>query len=363
MKMYIGLDVHSKYTKFVAQAHSGQVIDRGEVATSLAGFKQMVEKVGAPPETKVGLETGQQSTWVSRILASLEMKVIVVDAREVRAKARKKKQKTDKRDAFDICEGIRKGYYECIIYVPEPEIERLRRICSRRRHFTKVCTKQINAAKYLLRSIGLGGEAKALTTWAAWEKLLQKEAMKSLKRQLKMHAELWKVSKGFVDELTKELEEAMEPFKETEGRLRTLYGVGPITAATYIAAIGTPERFPTSGHVASYIGLVPSTYDTGDKEKHGHITKTGSRELRAMLCEAAQTASRPRHPLNPYFRRVCARHGFKKAIVCVAHRMARILYQMWRNGEDFDVRKLNVACEVKIRTETIRYRIKKTNRR
>jgi transposase len=110
--------------------------------------------------------------------------------------------------------------------------------------------------------------------------------------------------------------------------------------------------------VVSYIGLGVSTYSSGERERHGHITKRGSAELRAMLCEAAHHVANVRHPLNPYFTRICARHGFKKAVVCVAQRLARILYQMWRNEEDLDLNKLNVEPTRTIRTRRLYYRIK-----
>jgi len=87
---------------------------------------------------------------------------------------------------------------------------------------------------------------------------------------------------------------------------------------------------------------VPSTYQSGGHEAHGQITKRGSAELRAMLCEAAHHASRPDHPLNPYFARLCARRGYKMAIVAVAHRLCRIIFAMLRHQSDFDVAKPGV---------------------
>ena len=159
--------------------------------------------------------------------------------------------------------------------------------------------------------------------------------------------------------LEEELAEAIEPFKGIVDRLRTVPGVGPITAATYVAVLGTADRFPDSGHVVSYLGLAPSTYDSGDRERHGHITKRGAGELRAVLCEAAHHAAKATHPLNPYFVRLAARQGYRKAIVAVAQRLARILYRMWRNEEEFDVSKLNVVPGVHTRTRTYYYSLRK----
>ena len=359
MTRYIGLDVHCKETVYVGQEESGGVTGEGKVATTAEGLCELVERLEAPRGTKIGLETGVQAMWVARLLSGLGMEPVVIDAREVRQKARRIGQKCDRRDAFEICDGVRRGIYTAIVYVPTPEIQRLRQVVSQRRHFVKGSTAQVNRAKFHLRSLGLGGEARSLTTLAAWQKLLRRPAVKPVRDYLGMHMDAWRVAQEKVAVLGKELWEAMKPFGDAMRRLQTVPGVGIITAATYIAVIATPRRFAESGRVVSYIGLVPSTYDTGSMQRHGHITKRGSAELRAMLCEAAHHAARPRHPLHPYWLRVCAKQGYKRAVVAVAQRLARILYAMWRSEEDFDAAKLNVVEKQHTRTKTYYWRIKK----
>jgi transposase len=359
MRLYIGLDVHCKRTVYVTQDEDGKVVGQGSISTAPEGFNEMVNSLGVPAGTKIGLESGIQATWVSRYLCCLGMEPVVIDAREVRAKARRLNQKCDTRDAFDICDGLRRGIYVSIVYVPGFQIERLRQIISRRRHFVRLCTSQVNAARFLLRSCGIGSHSKSLRTSAAWEKLLESPAIGSMRDHLAMHQDLWHIAHENVLSLEKELRVALEPFCEVVARLQTAPGVGLITAATYIAVLGKPERFPTSGHVVSYIGFAPSSWDSADKVRRGHITKRGSSELRGVLCEAAHHAGDARHPLHPYFARICARHGYKKAVVAVAQRLARILFQMWLRSEDFDVTKLNVIGGRRIRTKTIYFRIKR----
>jgi hypothetical protein len=125
-------------------------------------------------------------------------------------------------------------------------------------------------------------------------------------------------------------------------RLQTIPGVGPIVAATVLAVFSDVRRFADAKHAASYAGLVPSTYHSGEREAFGRITKRGSGELRTMLCEAAHHASRSTHPLHPYFATLCAKRGYKMATIAVAHRLARITFAMLRDGTDFDVGKLNI---------------------
>jgi transposase len=84
-------------------------------------------------------------------------------------------------------------------------------------------------------------------------------------------------------------------------RLETVPGVGPIVALTAIAVFAEVGRLTRAKHAASCAGLVPSTFQSGERDAHGHITKRGSAELRAMLCEAdrASFASLLRQGLHP----------------------------------------------------------------
>ncbi len=359
MTVYIGLDLHDKDTVYLSQDERGNVAGEGKAPTTVKGFCDLVETLQLPKGTKIGLETGAQAMWVARLLSSLGMQPVVIDAREVRQKARRIGQKCDRRDAFEICDGVRRDIYTSIVYVPRPEIQRLRQILSQRRYFVRVCTSQVNRAKAVLRSVGLAQEGTTLTTLAAWGELLERPVLQGVRDRLAMHRDVWRVAQEKVTLLEKELREALRPFQTTVRRLQTVPGVGIITAATYLAVMATPHRFPDSGRVASYIGLVPSTYNTGPVQRHGHITKRGSSELRAMLCEAAHQAARPRHPLNPYWVRVCAKQGYKRAVVAVAQRLGRILYAMWRKEEDFDAGKLNVVKQQHTRTRTYYWRMRK----
>jgi len=361
MTVYIGMDVHCKKTVYVVQENSGQVIAQGSVPTSVQGFRSVLDRLGTPGTRKVGLESGPQAKWVSGVLSELGMRPVVIDAREVRAKARRINQKSDSRDAFEICDGIRRGIYTSIVYVPEPVIERLRQLLSRRRHFVRLCTSQVNAAKYLLRAVGLSAEAASLKSDAAWQRLMKRPAVGSLRTYLAMHRDLWLVAQEKVSALEGESTGALKPFQQTAELLQTVPGVGLITSASYIAVLGTPGRFADSSRVVSYIGLAVSTYSSREKERYGHITKRGSGELRMLLCEAAHHAANSRHPLNPYFRRTAARHGYKKAVVAVAQRLARILFQMWRKGQAFDVRQLNVVAESALRARRVYWRVRQPN--
>jgi len=121
-KYYVGLDVHSKKSAFVIEDEGGKVIARGEVPTTPEGFWGLQATYHLANGTQVALETGTVAFFVARQLGRLGLDPIVVDAHEVRLKAHRPNQKSDGRDAFELCEGLRRGIYRSIVHVPRPEI-------------------------------------------------------------------------------------------------------------------------------------------------------------------------------------------------------------------------------------------------
>lgn len=358
-EVYVGLDVHRKKTVYVIEGGDGKVLAEGEVLTNREGIGEIAVRHQLEPGTKVCLECGAQAAVMCDALEELELVPVVVDAAEVRKKARRRGQKTDRRDAFEICDGLRREIWASIVYMPPPPIRRLRRILSRRRHFVRMTTQQINAAKFLLRAEGvLSEEDISLTTAAGWAKLTGRPEVEVLSGYLRLHANTWSLASKHVRQLEKELVLALESFSDVMGWLTSVPAVGLITGASFIAVAGDPTRFPDSNHLVSYLGLAPSMYDSGDAEQHGHITKAGAPYMRSLLCEIAQFAARPTHPLNPYFVRIAAKSGYKKAAIAIAQRFARIMYRVWLNRERFDVSKLNVEKDGKTKKKIYHWRIR-----
>jgi transposase len=311
----------------------------------------------------VGLETGTMAFYVARVLARLELDPVVIDAREVRLKAHRPTQKSDRRDAWEICDGVRRGLYRSIVHVPPVNISALRDSLSRRRHFVRLRTAEVNAVKRLLRAAGLGAVARrSLRTATAWDRLLAAldgAGEQALRGHVELHGAVWANLGTQIATLEARLAEQSQPYARPLELLQTALGVGPIVALTAVAVFSDPHRFPSAKHAGSYAGLAPSTYQSGERDAHGHITRRGSSELRAMLCEAAHHAQRPDHPLNPYFRRLCAHRGYKMAVVAVAHRLCRILWAMLRDEAAFDVTRLGIEVGPFERTSSHLYRLRK----
>jgi len=111
-----------------------------------------------------------------------------------------------------------------------------------------------------------------------------------------------------------------------------LRGVGLLTGMVYLAEMGDLSRFPNRRTVAAYLGLVPSSDESGEKsDRKGHLTKQGSRRIRKVLCQAAWSRSRSEPDEKAAHARIMRRNPKKGKIALVAL-MRRLAVRMWHDG-------------------------------
>ena len=118
-------------------------------------------------------------------------------------------------------------------------------------------------------------------------------------------------------------------------RLMTHPGVGSLTALAFVMIIMTPDRFPCSKQIGSYIGLIPYEDSSAGRQRLGHISKQGNTLLRFLLVEAAQAAVRCDSEWRRRFLHLAMRRERRIAKVAMARRLAVRLYWMWRNGWEY----------------------------
>jgi hypothetical protein len=117
-----------------------------------------------------------------------------------------------------------------------------------------------------------------------------------------------------------------EPWATLMPYLMQLPGLGLVTALTVLAAIGDVTRFETSKQLVGYAGLGASVHDSGQTHRTGRITKTGRRDLRHVLVEAAWAAVEHHPYWKAEFARLARRMDDNKALVAVAR---RLLVAIW----------------------------------
>ena len=136
--------------------------------------------------------------------------------------------------------------------------------------------------------------------------------------------------------LSLEIAERLGPAEAALTRLETIPGVGRRTAEVIAAEVGLDmTRFPSAGHLASWAGMCPGSYESAGKRTGGK-TRKGSKWLRRALVEAARAAARKKGTyLADQYRRLAARRGPNKAAVAVGHTILTTAYYLLTRGDTY----------------------------
>jgi transposase len=332
----IGMDLGDKTSRYCVVNGNGEVIKEGSVATSKKGMQQVF---GGMRSSRMALEVGTHSPWVSRLLASFGHEVIVANARQVKLISQSSR-KTDKLDAQTLARLGR----------VDPQL--LRPIRHRSEQAQQDLTQiRVRAALVEVRS-GLVNTARGLAK-ALGERLpscdadnLDVERMKSLPARVQ---ELLRPLLEEVASLTERIQAcdeqieriARSKYPETE-LLQQVSGVGTLIALTFVLTVADAERFQKSREVGCYLGLRPKRSDSGESEPQLGISKEGDSYLRKLLVQGAQYILGQRGPdtdLQRWGRKLSARGGKnakKRAIVAVARKLAILLHRLWVTGEVYE---------------------------
>jgi transposase len=123
-------------------------------------------------------------------------------------------------------------------------------------------------------------------------------------------------------------------YKDLYYLLRTVSGIGPLTAAALITEIGDMKRFSSFYHLNSFLGLMPVEHSSGEQELKGRITVRKQCQLRSELVECAWAAKRNDPALALYYNEQMKRgRNGKAAIVRVARKLLSRIPYVWLTGK------------------------------
>jgi transposase len=156
------------------------------------------------------------------------------------------------------------------------------------------------------------------------------------------------------------LEEEMGKAAAQDERIPLLIqipGIAMLTAINVLAAIGVITRFPDPTHLVGYAGLGASVHDSGERRTTGHITKSGRRDLRSAMVEAANIAVHHHAYWKKEFERLEFRLGRSRAVVAVArkllitvwHVLSREVVDLHHDPRDIACSLFKLAYAVKVR--------------
>ena len=126
-----------------------------------------------------------------------------------------------------------------------------------------------------------------------------------------------------------------ELFRITGVDLTRIPGISEVTALKIISEIGTDmSRWKSAKHFASWLGLSPGTNVSGGKVLSKKTKRTANRASSALRMSAFAVTN-SKSAIGAYHRRMRAKHGSPKAITATAHKLARLIYSMLKNGMEY----------------------------
>jgi transposase len=340
---HIGIDLHQRESQICIETELGEVIEK-RIRTERERFEAVFAK---RPRAKILLEAMTESEWVARCLEELGHEVIVADPNYAAMYAtRSRRVKTDRRDAVTLADACRLGAYRSAHRASDRQ-RHVRAELAVRDTLVRTRVKCVALVGALLRRHGIHLPSGNVDGFVA---RVERQAMpESQRAEIAPLLALVRTASAELDAADDRIA-AIASADPVIQRLRTVPGVGPVTATAFVATLDTWERFAGPHQVEAYLGLAPSEKSSGEKQHKGRITKAGNSRARWLLVEAAWAILRSRRedtePLRRWAQRVALRRGTKVGIVALARKLAGILYAMWRDGTTYEKREGRETAEV-----------------
>jgi transposase len=335
-KLTVGLDLGDRTSWYCVLDEAGRVLQEQRVSTTP---KALGEVFGGMPRSRVALETGMHSPWVSRLLSEVGHDVIVAHARNVRLIGESRK-KDDRLDAQTLARLARIDP-ELLSPVKHRSAKAQAdlTLIRARAGLVRARTALVNTARGLAKSYGerlRGCNVRNMNPEKAEE--LSPELQAALQPLL---AAIESLSER-IREYNERIEKLAQHSYPQVGLLKQVKGVGTLIALTFLLTLEDPHRFRQSRDVGCYLGLQPGRRNSGQSEPQMHISKEGDPYLRTLLVQGAQ------HILGPFgvdcdLRRWGlklaergGKSGKKRAIIATARKLAVLLHHLWASGEAYE---------------------------
>jgi transposase len=332
----VGLDLGDRYSQFCIVSRQGEIVERGRVATTATAMKKQFER-GA--STRIALEAGTHSPWVSRLLEELGHEVLVANARKLRM-IYDSDSKNDRADAETLARVAR---MDARLLGPirhrKEQTQVDLAVVRSRDALVKARTQLVNHVRGMMKSVG--SRLPKSSTPAFHKKAagaipeLLESALVPILETLEMISEQIQNYDRKIEQLSR------EKYPETE-LLTQVSGIGSLTALTYVLTLENPDRFSQSRAVGSYLGLRPRQGDSGKQQPQLRITKAGDPMLRRLLVNSAQYVLGhfgQDSDLRRWGLELAKRgdkNAKKRAVVAVARKLAVLLHRLWSQGVVYD---------------------------
>ncbi len=286
-------------------------------------------------------ECGKFGYWIQRQFASLGIQCLVVNPSDIPSTHKDEVYKNDCRDARGIAQALSSGLLRSV-YIPSKEQEADRHLVRQRKKIWRDLVRCKNRIKGFLDYTGIevppqydnANWSRNFIRWLATLKLENQSSRTTLDYMI-TEMELLRKELLSISNTIRKLMRSKK-YNKLYYLLRSVTGIGPLTAASLITEIGDMKRFNNFYHLNSFIGLMPMEHSSGERELKGRITVRKHRQLRSDLVECAWTAKRTDAALALYYsEQIKKGKNGKAAIVKVARKLLSRIRYVWLSGQPY----------------------------
>ena len=326
----IGMDMGDKNHKAVGLSEDGEVICRDEVPCTPEDVRAYLKR---HPGALLAIETGTHCRWVSRIGTELGHEVLVGNARKLRV-IWDSSRKNDWNDAEKLAKVARmdRTMFSPVRLRGDGD-QGLMRLVKSRDLLVRGRTGIVNQIRGFCKSEGFRLPKCSAESFTRREHETPPAVRAVVKPLFAVLKELGKKI-ALYDKMLADTVKKLH--KQEAALLEPIAGVGPVTAAAFLAAVGDVATFGSARDAGPYFGLIPRQDQSGQTDKQLRISKEGNELVRRLLVTAANYIMGP-------FGKDCElrRHGIKiaerggknakkRAKVAVARKLAVLMLAILR---------------------------------
>ena len=335
--LYMGIDLHKRYLFSTVIDENGREVEKARVENKKCSILAYIEQIKKIDEDiSAVVEATSNSSKLYDELENVVDDICLANPLKTKAIA-SARIKTDKIDSRVLAELLRADLI-AKAHMPAKGTREIRELSRYHISLTRVMTSLKNRCHAILAKYDI--DSPILSSVSDIFGKLGSAELRSLSlspnhaRSLNGYLNLIEFIKNLLATLKREIARIAES-DETCIRLKSIPGIGDFLAVLIKHEIDDIKRFPSHHKLASYAGLVPSTYQSGDKTRHGRITKQGNSHLRWALIEATQVAIVHSQYFRNHYEQIKRRAGTSSAIVATSRRLLEIIYLVWAQKREY----------------------------
>jgi transposase len=325
-RQYVGIDFHRRRSVIVRIAADGERLGLHRIVNEPLELAKVIALCGEAPQVVIEATYGWY--WAVDLLQELGAVVHLANPRALNWGDRR--VKNDVNDATDLADMLRLNRL-AEAWIAPAALRELRELVRYRAKLVQLRSGLKAQVHAVMAKEGVLPAVTDIFGPAGTRQLDQLELGTPFARRIGSLRGLIVAYDGEITALEREIHEHLRHHAGYRA-VQAINGIGPISAAVLVAEIGDVTRFPTPAHLCSWVGLTPRHRESDLKTRRGHISKQGSRLVRATLIEGISRYHGGPH-LDAQYHKLAKRRGRNKARVALARKVLTLVYYGLRDGE------------------------------